>query len=138
MKPKDVPDSWVKIILILLASIIWVWIGMGILKAAEKPLETILQPSDIYLSVNLTHYYFNPILDCIEYEESGGNPNALGDQGRAYGCFQFWKSTFQQYCVEKYSLKDDIWDCGIQRICAHNMIRDGGSGHWTTYDVCNN
>lgn len=35
------------------------------------------------------------LLAAIKQVESGGNPNAVGDQGKALGAFQIWKSYWQ-------------------------------------------
>lgn len=32
--------------------------------------------------------------------ESQGNPNAVGDNGRAYGLFQFWENTFNLFAKD--------------------------------------
>lgn len=35
------------------------------------------------------------LLAVIKQVESGGNPNAIGDQGKALGAYQIWKSYWQ-------------------------------------------
>jgi hypothetical protein len=41
---------------------------------------------------------FNDLLDAIEQVESGGNKNAVGDNGRAIGSFQLWKIYVDDVC----------------------------------------
>lgn len=65
--------------------------------------------------------------------ESSGNPNALGDNGKAKGILQFWDTTFEMYCVKKYGYRNDIWSEEIQRSCASEMLRDGLGKHWTCF-----
>jgi len=70
------------------------------------------------------------IEDLIECE-SGGNPEALGDQGRAHGILQFHQPTFQQFCVDRYGFTDNIWDEETQKNCCAEMLSNGLEGHWT-------
>ena len=37
------------------------------------------------------HYTFDDLLDAIEWVESKGDPDAVGDNGKAIGSFQIWK-----------------------------------------------
>ena len=80
-------------------------------------------------------YTLGVLVDCLSFYESNHNPNAVGKAGEI-GCMQFKSRTFQYYCVEKYGLVDDIWDCEIQMECADRMIKDGGINHWTTKNNC--
>ena len=94
------------------------------------------------------HYSVLAIVDCMEQEESGCNPDAINwddwhvsldgvwIQG-SKGCLQFSPFTFQEYCVDKYELKNDIFDCNIQRECAIKMVEDGKGYHWSTFSKCN-
>ena len=75
------------------------------------------------------------LIDCLSYYESSHNPNAVGKAGEI-GCLQFMPSTFKMYCVDKYGLKNDIWDCKVQWECADKMLIDGGINNWTTRDLC--
>ena len=77
-------------------------------------------------------------IDCLEFYESSGNPNAVGKAGEI-GCLQFMPSTFQMFCVDMYGLKDNIWNCELQKLCANLMIGDKYErvNHWTTYKFCN-
>jgi len=80
-------------------------------------------------------YTLGTLVDCLEEKESNGNSLAVGQAGEI-GCMQFMRSTFQTFCVERYGLPDDIWNCDIQKECADRMIADGGIDHWTTKHLC--
>ena len=78
------------------------------------------------------------IIDCLIKYESSGNENAVGDSGLAKGILQFHTPTFIGYCIEKYGLKDDIWDQNVQIVCANKMIEENWSNirHWSVYKKC--
>ena len=76
------------------------------------------------------------LIACLIYYESKENENAIGDHGTSFGCLQFKKDTFQEFCVEKYKFRDDIMNCGIQKSCADLMIRDGYAYKWTALKSC--
>ena len=76
------------------------------------------------------------LIDCLIFYESSGNPEAVGDDGKARGILQFWEGTFKMHCVDKYGLEDDIWNPEIQKICADKMIQDGYERSWTTLSKC--
>jgi len=82
----------------------------------------------------------NPLIDCLIREESSGDPNAYNPKdvdGRPkYGLLQFDSGTFDDYCVKKYKLENDLWNPDIQIECCENMLRDGYGGHWGTYNRC--
>ena len=94
------------------------------------------------------HYSVLAIVDCMEEEESCCNPDAINwddwhvsldglwIQG-SKGCLQFSPFTFQEYCVDKYKLKNYIFDCNIQRECAINMLNENKGHHWSTFNQCN-
>jgi hypothetical protein len=84
-----------------------------------------------------TSLTYRTLINCLEFYESSGNPNAVGDAGEI-GCLQFLPTTFQHYCVEKYGFPDDIWSCGIQKECADKMITDRWNNvyHWTVAQWC--
>ena len=90
-------------------------------------------------------YYVKPIvngciIDCLIEEESNGDPNAYNpcdtDGYPKIGCLQYHIPTFQEFCVDKYGLTNDIWDCNIQKECADLMIRDGYLYRWGTASKC--
>ena len=56
--------------------------------------------------------------------ESGLRIDAKGDNGKAYGLFQFWKSTFNLFCEGNYKSASD------QAICAAKMFSEGKQNHW--------
>ena len=82
------------------------------------------------------------ILDKIIECESSGNPKAYNpddvhydSEGNkfigSFGITQFGRPTFQEFCVEKYGMENDIWDPDIQIECAKKMIDNGLLNHWT-------
>ena len=75
------------------------------------------------------------LINCLIWYESRGNPKAVGEAGEI-GILQFMPTTFQQFCVEKYGYKDDIYNSNIQKDCAAEMIEKGGITHWTTKKFC--
>jgi len=89
------------------------------------------------------------VVDCIMWEETKDDPNAINwddwherldgtwVQG-SFGCLQFSLDTFNEYCVGKYGMKNDIMDCGIARECAMKMLEENKGHRWSTYSVCNN
>jgi hypothetical protein len=85
---------------------------------------------------------YGTLLDCFIQEESSGNEKALNpcdiDGRPKYGCLQFDERTFHDYCVVRYRLSDDIWNCDIQSVCWQDMYMDGLVGHWgkNTLDMC--
>lgn len=78
------------------------------------------------------------LIDCLVYYESKGDPNAVGDSGTSFGVLQFKEQTFQQYCVEKYGLENDIWNEDIQRTCCDEMLKSdfNNINHWSTKGFC--
>ena len=51
------------------------------------------------------------LLAAIKQVESGGNPNAIGDQGKALGVFQIWKSYWQDGVAYVPSIGGCYQDC---------------------------
>jgi len=78
---------------------------------------------------------FGTIVDCLSWEETKNSPYAMGKAGEI-GILQFMPSTFQMYCVDKYQLRNNIWDVEIQKRCCDYMISDGLIHHWTTAKYC--
>jgi hypothetical protein len=85
--------------------------------------------------VDLIHRYF-PASQAdfavrVAYCESSFNPNAVGDQGRARGIFQFWRATFLGTEVGATYGWDAAFDAEINiRAAAEKVARDGWSA-WT-------
>ena len=79
-------------------------------------------------------------MGCLMKYESGGNPlahNPYDSDGRQkYGCLQFGDIEFNDFCVHRYKLRNNIWDCEIQKICADKMIQDGYARKWGTLNRC--
>ena len=81
---------------------------------------------------------YDDLIACLIRYESSGNPEALGDSGKAKGILQFHESTFKSYCVEQYSFHNDIWDSSIQIDCAKEMLNENFNNiyHWTVWTKC--
>lgn len=94
--------------------------------------------SECFIRQSNIPFYFEEdrLIACLIKHESNGNPNAVGDNGKAKGILQFHDSTFQMYCVEKYGLTDDIWNPIIQKECCANMIAEGQLKHWSARKYC--
>lgn len=80
---------------------------------------------------------YDSLIACLIYYESKGNPNAIGDNGLAFGKLQFWKSTFYEYC-QRYDMELDYYNSDHQIILADEMIsRDWNNVyHWSTAERC--
>ena len=77
------------------------------------------------------------LIDCLIECESGGNTEAVGDNGRANGILQFHLPTFKLFCVNKYGFfESDYKDSLTQRQCCDFMITDGLQTHWSCMKVC--
>ena len=151
---KDALWFILQIIMILL---IGFFMGMGVAEGIsidsihQSPLESLSEPhSGILVQENslvgiVSPYYvktpvYGCIIDCLIEEESNGDPNAYNpcdtDGYPKIGCLQYHIPTFQEFCVDKYGLTNDIWDCNIQKECADLMIRDGYLYRWGTASKC--
>jgi len=119
---------------------------MASLVLAQKPLRTQSDGSqslsDCFIEGPRIPYIpqvetYGAVVDRLIECESGGNPEALGDDGRAHGVLQFHDPTFQRYCVERYGYRDDIWDEDIQRQCCLEMLNQNfdNVSHWTCFKL---
>ena len=81
------------------------------------------------------------VIDGLIKCESGGNPLAVGDSGKARGILQFWPGTFLTQ-MKKYKLLPDAedkeimnfyTDSDMQRRLARKMLEDDMNNlrHWT-------
>jgi len=151
MDKSDIPDKWVKIGLLILAGLLWFFVGWAILKlflnAPVEPQEALGQEimpraDTLYLVEQSFLKAVNPpiqikpqvlgvwsgddFLDCLIFRESSGNPEAYNpkdiDGLSKFGLFQFRRETFEEWCVDKYGLENDIWNGKIQVKCAKKMI----------------
>lgn len=69
----------------------------------------------------------------IIISESGWKPGIKNKMSSASGLFQFLDSTFTTFCIEKYSIVNNIAlknDPAVQLDCGVNMLREGLSSHW--------
>ena len=125
--------------------IVLAWLlGLTALVSANEPkiaYKGYYEATELFVEPFVPHYYdyyqdYKEIVDCLIKYESGGNIQARGDNNTSFGILQFKKNTFQYYCVENYSYRDDIWDAGIQKSCSAEMVRNGLINHWTLYRLC--
>jgi hypothetical protein len=66
------------------------------------------------------------LVDALVQVESSGNPNAIGDQGRAYGCLQIWSAVVcdvNQVSTVKYSHSDAFDPAKARAICKAYLAR---------------
>lgn len=108
--------------------------------AQKTPQEAFYGFTDTsYIAPRMPYYpqpeTFGVLIEELIECESGGNPNALGDEGKAKGVLQFHEPTFQRFCVDRYKYRDDIWDEEIQRECCAEMIEENFDNvyHWTCF-----
>ena len=85
---------------------------------------------------------YGDLIGCLIKYESSGNPNAYNpydtDGREKFGCLQFGEREFQDFCVKMYGLRNDIYDCDVQKVCADKMIADGYARKWGTLNKCVN
>ena len=144
--PDDIPPEQLpKTIILILAFICLLVIGYLLfnIRTPYNGNESVNTLNECFIYAPNIPYYPEPkvygsLIDCLIMEESGGNEQALGDAGKAKGCLQFWETTFQMYCVDRYGLTDDIWDCEIQKECADKMLKDNlnNLNHWSVKNLC--
>ena len=113
--------------------------GNALLGIAPLPLAVVPHSLTAISSDN----YFDDVihvetLKCLIKYESSGNPNAIGDNGKAKGILQFHRPTFERYCVNKYGFENDIMNPEIQIKCADAMLRSDPDNiqHWTPWRRC--
>jgi soluble lytic murein transglycosylase-like protein len=66
------------------------------------------------------------LIDALVQVESSGNPNAVGDQGRAYGCLQIWSAVVcdvNQVSTVKYTHSDAFDPAKARAICKAYLAR---------------
>jgi len=139
------------ILQVILIAIIFFFMGMSVAESEEPELKVVsdargcpITLGNSYISISAPFYVkpmiYGSIVECLEQEESSGNINIYNpcdtDGYPKYGCLQFHIPTFKMFCVDKYGLTNDIWDCNIQKECASLMIKDGYLYHWGTANKC--
>jgi hypothetical protein len=67
----------------------------------------------------------------VAYCESGFNPNALGDQGRARGIFQFWQATFLETNIGARNGWDAAFNPEVNIAAAAEKVARDGWRAWT-------
>ena len=117
-------------------------------KDLKQPIRPLLQQSRLYLDsksvspvtikVRVLGSITNPTIRALAFCESSLNPNAYNPNdpnGGSHGLLQFSRDTFQEFCVEKYGLKNDLYDPEIQILCATRMIKDGYEQRWSCWEM---
>jgi len=83
---------------------------------------------------------YGSLISCLIKYESSGNPKAYNpcdtDGKEKIGVLQFGRATFNEFCVKRYGLPDNIWSEWVQKTCADRMIREGYLYRWGTKDNC--
>ena len=77
------------------------------------------------------------LVECIIFNESGGDPNAVGDNGTSIGVCQYKLSTFLSHRKQMGLSEEDLRrdpDASIQAMAW--SISRGGIGNWTTRYKC--
>ena len=133
-------DLFIKVGVLILGFLFWWWVLSLIFP--QKPVEELTKPYRANLATisqntligTVNPVYIKPIvyasiIDCLEFYESSGNPNALGKAGER-GCLQFMPTTWDLYC------SGDPWDCNDAKKCADEMIQNGLLSSWTTAPFC--
>ena len=79
----------------------------------------------------------NPPIECLIRFESGGNINAIGDNGKAIGILQFHQATFDLFS-ERYGLELDIYSPKDQILLASKMLQEDSNNiyHWSVWRNC--
>lgn len=134
------------ILLVLLALILLIGICLA---QDQKPLKTPVRGfyghSDMFLEPMSAHYVpyvetYGSLIDCLSFEESSNDPEAINpcdiDGKPKFGLLQFGEATFQEQCVERFGLIDDIFDPRVQRECADKLIESGQLWRWGTRESC--
>lgn len=95
------------------------------LNRRNTPKVALIQPLSVEEKVNL-------LITC----ESGGNPAAVGDNGKARGILQFWRGTLEIY-AKRYGLRNeitekDLIDSSLQKEVAIKMLEESPKNlsHW--------
>ena len=72
--------------------------------------------------------------------ESNGNEKAINpkdiDGFPRYGLLQYYLPTWQEWCIEKYGLPNDILNGEIQKQCFKLMLKDGQLWRWPPAKLC--
>jgi len=135
---------WVSLLGILLAG--YLLFGQNRSEAPVEPQtgnlnliqnNSLIPISPIYIPHTFVH---GTLIGCLEWYESRGDEGAYNhcdtDGREKFGCMQFGDIEFQDFCVERYGLKDNIWDCNVAKVCADKMIDDGYMSKWGTLKYC--
>jgi hypothetical protein len=115
--------------------------GNSVMAVADtsNPLKVVVKP--VLASIMPVQKSPAEQLDCLMRKESQGNPYAHNpydtDGKQKWGCFQYDTDTFYEWCVLKYGMPYEIFNCELQRKCAYKMIfEDGQSWRWPPAKLC--
>jgi len=115
----------------------WRRLNENSIVASISPDTPKAQPS---ATVGQGEIYEKRVLACIIGKESSGNEEALNphdtDGFPKFGLLQFHYFTFEEWCVKKYGMDNDIYNGEIQKECYCKMIEDGQSFRWPSYKKC--
>ena len=140
------PEQIPKIIILVLTLVLLLAIGSYIfaVKPSERPLRIDLTLNNCFIYAPVIPYYpetkvYGSLINCLIKYESGGNEQAMGDEGKSHGILQFQVPTFKRYCIDMYGLAeevDQIYNENIQMECAEKIIKDGGINNGSVKDKC--
>ena len=137
---EDIPPLFSVLALLLL-----LMLGSTIfaMEMAQNGSEGLIRTSQLFVKPSSSPYFhvivYEELIDCLIKYESGGNPDAVGDSGKANGILQFHKPTFQHHCVDKHRYEiEDYKNPTIQMECTDRMLIDDFSSitNWSVYPNC--
>jgi hypothetical protein len=103
-------------------------------KPVEVVKEEILTPTQ-YADKYAEQYGINAsVFKKVMFCESGNNPKAVGDGGRAVSVMQFHRPTFDSFS-KRYGKELDYYSYKDQIELAAWMFSKGHQGHWTCYKI---
>ena len=108
--------------------------AISVISAVPSPMYAPKQLHGSYLTIDSQQSTVNEIdriVESIILCESGGNNNAVGDNGRARGVGQFWRSTFDFMKAEANNPFLDYYSEQDQRWLLKWALNNGYASHWT-------
>jgi hypothetical protein len=81
------------------------------------------------------------LLGCLIDKESSGNSEAINprdiDGKPRFGILQYDVSTWKEWCVDRFKMRDNIMDANLQVRCAQKMIFEYNQlWRWGTKGLC--
>jgi len=155
MKPKpNISKLLIATLLLLIATY-----TMSAFKPVREPIKPHVQESSMYFSSKncppftikvrilgsiITSPTIRDLIDCESkgkiYAENLTDIHKWKDGTLSIGSFgilQFGKPTFQEFCVEKYGLRNDLFSPEIQIRCAEKMISQNYEQRWGCWEIIN-